>query len=522
VAATHEELLERFLQECGREEPKFLKTSENLFVDKSGFLVYHRSAREHERLGWRGTGSERILLAKYIGHRYKKNGVLLLNGDGFDDEAATRWQTQLRNRGRVLFGERRVILLPFLALAAARIDVDTLRPIEITEDTERTERHTVGLVPEALIAQRGRRLSPRDFEFTHRTLLDARWRPEPGYIPSQGGARYIYHHADNANGETGRIPANSPYPTNRTLGDVLVVLDTGGGHGVYVHQSVRYSALEPNWQTAIWNPTDRRYEWRETYHQLGASVFYANGVDGKRHRFLSAFDQDEPDPMYFLAMLPDAGKCESYQDSLELLKPELVKAAEAQGRRVYRQGDVFAIQTNLTDEEVYRDARTRVRREIALQNPGPNRAWTPAAEGEIVGRGTCPCCESRTARLPFTQEARTALMIYGTGHTATEVVVRNDGATFIRGNMHHDPVLETPGREPEHQVVTLRGWQPDPPEYEGPTREAWYLAVRNTVPRLKADARDMNLAGLELMTPRERRAARARMRRLRTGLRADV
>jgi hypothetical protein len=66
------------------------------------------------------------------------------------------------------------------------------------------------------------------------------------------------------------------------------------------------------------------------------------------------------------------------------------------------------------------------------------------------------------------------LKIFGTAHTADEVVVCEDGVTFVRGNLYHDAFLDEAGRDPEHVVRPLNG-------------KKWFLAVRNTVPRQTTD-----------------------------------
>jgi hypothetical protein len=109
-------------------------------------------------------------------------------------------------------------------------------------------------------------------------------------------------------------------------------------------------------------------------------VFSAEGWDGRRHRFISAFDQLEPDPLYYLAQLPDKGEVKSYQDAIDILAPPMVHHARKNGKRVERQGDVFAIETDLHTRHIYSRAVTRVRRDVALQvleivrQRGANRA----------------------------------------------------------------------------------------------------------------------------------------------------
>lgn len=67
---------------------------------------------------------------------------------------------------------------------------------------------------------------------------------------------------------------------------------------------------------------------------------------------------------------------------------------------------------------------------------------------------------------------RRAVSIYGTAHSATEVITLRSGAVYVRGTVQHVPTLE-PGRvgPPDHRPVYLGNG------------ERWYLAVRNAVPR---------------------------------------
>jgi hypothetical protein len=101
--ATHQMILGRFFEECGRENPKFLRTRRNLFVDEHNRLCYsqNRSAARY------GVGeSEIAVLAEYIGKRHK-GGILLLNGDGLNSFDSQQWQTTIRDEARRAFGEAR-------------------------------------------------------------------------------------------------------------------------------------------------------------------------------------------------------------------------------------------------------------------------------------------------------------------------------------------------------------------------------------------------------------------------------
>ena len=100
-----------------------------------------------------------------------------------------------------------------------------------------------------------------------------------------------------------------------------------------------------------------------------------------------------------------------------------------------------------------------------------DRELEKPADGEVREKHNCPHCGEFTW-MGFGPRARRALMIHNTGHTADEVVVKRGGVTYIKGSMYHDPSLETDGRQPDHVARALE---------EG----KWYLAVRNTVPRIR-------------------------------------
>ena len=68
------------------------------------------------------------------------------------------------------------------------------------------------------------------------------------------------------------------------------------------------------------------------------------------------------------------------------------------------------------------------------------------------------------------EDAREALAIYGTAHTATEIAVTASG-TFARGTVKHVPAVANERRDADHAPLALDAG-------------IWYLAVRNTVPRM--------------------------------------
>lgn len=159
--------------------------------------------------------------------------------------------------------------------------------------------------------------------------------------------------------------------------------------------------------------------------QLAGVCPTCDGIGGKRWTrnrtayFLSGFDQNERLPVYFFCELPKGVNPTTVAEAYEDLKPESVKVAEQMGRTIWRQGDIFAIEL-----------------------PGLTKR-------ELRKRG---------ARF----EKRGNLL--RTNHEATEVAYLPDGSTLVRGTLWHNPGF----RAPDHRRVTVG--------------KSWHLAVKNTVP----------------------------------------
>lgn len=176
-------------------------------------------------------------------------------------------------------------------------------------------------------------------------------------------------------------------------------------------------------------------------HHLGASVFRADVVTRDHHGnrstrhavpFVSAFDEQEARPLYFLAELPGSSRARTYEQALTDLRPAIVQAADAEGVAVTRQGDMFAV---------------------------------PMGEG----------FDTRQLRkMGATIYARKdgARSLFGTAHTATMVAELPDGTTYARGMLYHDPALiGDMWRERDHARRKIA---------DGKT---WARIVPNTVPR---------------------------------------
>lgn len=193
-------------------------------------------------------------------------------------------------------------------------------------------------------------------------------------------------------------------------------------------QSPRY--LSPSAHHVCRLNEDGRWEYERHHHWLGDAVFAGRGAqDRTRRRYLSSFDYQEARPLYFLCELPRTGGVSTVEEAYELLKPPIVKQAIAEGREVTRQGDIFAIPTELTTNDL-------------------KKRHTPWGKGRVVKR------------------PRFGLL--DTNHTASEVIFATGGRIYARGLLYHVP---QGGRTADHARRKMD---------DGRT---WHLLTRNTVPR---------------------------------------
>lgn len=276
-------------------------------------------------------------------------------------------------------------IVPFRALRAAGIGVEDIEPIDIRPD--RTERidHEAETVTGA-----------------HLTMDDPEGRTE---------TRDEWHWAG----------------TDHQYGPVE--------RPVRVEDPNRRYVSPNSGNVAEWNPFSQTWTWETTRHWLGDSLIRAK-VRGRRERalFLSSFDHQEARPLYFLCELPRGCGARTVEEAYEALKPAQVKQAEAAGLDISRQGDMFAIPTELTTREV--------------------KKLTPLGKGRIV--------------------KRPRFGVLGTRHTASEIVFATEGRVYARGTLYHEPEAF---RDADHARRRMG---------DGRT---WHLLVRNTVPRQQARER---------------------------------
>lgn len=192
--------------------------------------------------------------------------------------------------------------------------------------------------------------------------------------------------------------------------------------------------------------------------------------------YLSGYDANEDPPLYFMARLP--GPVETYAEALESLKPTSVKVAEAQGIRVLRQGDMFAIKTTYRSHDLRAMGAvfgTNVNRQVprrapSVFHPGTWRVIFVDNHGvEFVADPDPEQSTAPTEKSPTVTDTRRR-GLYGTAHSATELAYLPDGTMFARGAIVHDPrgVLHEP-RNADHSELQLPG-------------RTWYLVAKNTVP----------------------------------------
>ena len=170
------------------------------------------------------------------------------------------------------------------------------------------------------------------------------------------------------------------------------------------------------------------------FHQLAPSTFSVTYKDTTKY-FISGFDvtaNQRNHDGYFMSEL--ASKPKNIAHAFELLKPRQVKTAERLGLSISRQGDIFAIPTNMT---------TRKLKKLGEYARGSNvakRVWG---------------AEYRTIEYP---------RLFDTSHVATEVIT-TPNAVYARGVIRHRP--NTFGRiRPEHRDI--------------PIGKSWHRMVRNT------------------------------------------
>jgi hypothetical protein len=218
-----------------------------------------------------------------------------------------------------------------------------------------------------------------------------------------------------------------PLPNQFTIGRhraISSVVRSLGGMAVCVPARVLEAADIREW-TIIVVDTEKKPRMNRAPQQLiraQVAPRWGNGFTRWSY-FLSGYDLNEPGLSYFFCELPRDAQPKTLEEAYQALKPESVKTAEAQGKKVKRQGDIFLIPVDPPVSE--------------LKGPLNRR-----------GRKESPHSWSHILR---------------TNHAAEERF-NYRGLTYVRGRIVHAPLR----RRADH--VTLR------------LGRHWHLAVKNTVP----------------------------------------
>lgn len=313
---------------------------------------------------------------------------VILNGDRY---SATTTTHQNAARGAARRSGLQTLIVPFTALNAAGIAVSDIEPIHVREDRNERLYH-----------------SAPEVHGDHLMMDD----PTGATVPYERQVWERNHPDADANGyhtEVDQRPKQVPD---------------------YARKRVRKNG----WLTAEWNEESETWCWETTRHWLGDSLFRARS-NGRRRLFLSSFDYQEARPLYFLCEMPRTSDACSVEQAYEDLKPKHVHDAEAAGLEPTRQGDMFAVPTELSTREV--------------------KLLTPHRKGRIVRR------------------PKSGLL--NTNHTASEVLYCTKGRTYARGVLYHEP---QDWRPPDHARRRMG---------DGKT---WHLLMKNTVPHTRQRTRE--------------------------------
>jgi hypothetical protein len=339
-------------------------------------------------------------MGRLVGQRQDR--FFLLNGDRYSNSTSGH---QSHVRGAVARTEFPSVIIPFSALQAASVELDSIRTLEVQPD--RTDEWFEDAGPAWTFETEG--------AYTYDDPLPLAWTEKPD--------------APESRSRTWRLPGSDIHATEWLRGWAW----DSATHGAWRDYAPgEHVAWYDSLGSAVEVQGDR-FKVKRYRHFLGACLFSAHVIvadperghrafrKGRRVKFLSAFDENEARPLYFLCELPRC-TARTVAEALDALAPRIVHAALAQGREVERQGDIFAIPTKLD--------RATLRKRGAVFHGGRS------------------------------------IDLLDTNHVATEVAVVR-GAVYARGCLYHDPGF----RARDHARRKMG---------DGKT---WHLIVRNTVPR---------------------------------------
>ncbi len=278
-------------------------------------------------------------LFRYIPRDGRRRELFVINGDEFGGRAGG-WNSsrtpdhQASTRDAIAKCGADSLVIPFSALEGARIEIDSVRPVHVRPDKtwdETVTRSRLQDVPQ------WRRTFNVQVERTGARLDDV---PE--------SLRKVWRYANGTMENRDR---------------------ERGPDGLYHWTVSETRELEPD--------ADGLYRWQESRHRLGDCLFSAVRIgETARRRYLSSFDYEEPRPLYFLVQVP-RGAGDTVETAIDSLAPRAVWAARARGLEVRRQGDIFFVETALTDDALsQRGIRSRVRLTQLDRDAAPRKGET--------------------------------------------------------------------------------------------------------------------------------------------------
>lgn len=375
-------------------------------------------------------------MARLIRDKKGKPSFFLINGDTYSVQTS-RQQSDVRDVINGITLPHPPLILPYSVLGEAGIDLDSVLPLEIAGDRWETIEHLEHEFPERAVWEYEHESLPGTGVYVHRvtgeTLSDRgryvgnAWVNEWEVACRKAREEYQWKVDD-------RDPA-SPYSYEaRVLREEK--FKAQWTHYPLVTKNTGRKTLDINRGWGTWDliaPADpdadpAAYDFHRTTrrHWLGASLVTGRlsywAKDGSRKtrtaRYLSAFDENETRPSYFFCELPATSRASTIEQAYADLKPATVKTAEALGRDVKRQGDIYAVPVpTVTTASLTKAGATRTKRGV----------------------------------------------IFGTNHVATETASVGR-LTYARGTISHAPE----GRRPDHKRLTIG--------------KEWHLLVKNTVP----------------------------------------
>ena len=338
--------------------------------------------------------------------------LIILNGDRWRG-----WRSRTddhQSAARAVAGELAaagaadVLIIPLAALDAAGIDHSTMRPLQQLDDVWIEHERPIGFDLDDLASAHGCEPFAGRHGYGNAGLV-LTWRDDAaGRIYT----RRLYRGREHSEAIAGENWERHRWTELAATAPARWIADGAG----WLDDSVSSSNLrgrgggELQRREGVWLET-----WRE--HRLGECLFTARaGRVKRRRRFVSSFDYQERAPLYFLAELPASLTARTVAAAIEDLAPRAVHAAMARGLAVYRQGDMFAIQTALTDAEIYGRAVTRARLapfrgngrirrgELGYLAPARRRALIEARYLElrgVCGRAGKPVAPARAPQTKF-------------------------------------------------------------------------------------------------------------------------